>query len=226
MFFNRRQCLFFVGAKENEAQVKENSKKDEQKMKEEKYSKFSGLNLSKADIKLKYKDKILNLKLPIYMDKNRYYVPVNNVLDQIGVNYIIKEGKVHTEINNKKIDIHKNLANISEKKYKLRKDTILKEDIMYMSLFDFNKIVGLKANWNETEKTISLYKNKEQEKVVNNKNSEKKPAFVRLEDITSNQRYKTPEALEKLRVISDYLYSRNIPFHVAWVPRYLDPKII
>ncbi|MCS4523544.1 hypothetical protein JTT07_03830 [Clostridium botulinum] len=38
-------------------------------MKEEKYSKFSGLNLSKVDIKLKYKDKILNLKLPIYMDK-------------------------------------------------------------------------------------------------------------------------------------------------------------
>ncbi|MCS4464375.1 hypothetical protein JTT01_10475 [Clostridium botulinum] len=71
-------------------------------MKEEKYSKFSGLNLSKVDIKLKYKDKILNLKLPIYMDKNRYYVPVNNVLDQIGVNYIIKEGKVHTEINNKR----------------------------------------------------------------------------------------------------------------------------
>ncbi|WP_061310278.1 polysaccharide deacetylase family protein [Clostridium botulinum] len=216
---------FFVGAKENEAQVKENSKKDEQKMKEEKYSKFSGLNLSKADIKLKYKDKILNLKLPIYMDKNRYYVPVNNVLDQIDVNYIIKEGKVHTEINNKKIDIHKNLANISGKKYKLRKDTILKEDIMYMSLFDFNKIVGLKANWNETEKIISLYKNKEQEKIENNnKNSKRKPAFVRLEDITSNQRYKTPEELEKLRVISDYLYSKNIPFHVAWVPRYLDPK--
>ncbi len=151
---------FFVGAKDNKTQVKENSKKDEQKIKEEKYSKFLGLNLNKADIKLKYKDKILNLKLPIYMDKNRYYIPVNNVLDQIGVNYIIKEGKVHTEINNKKIDIHKNLANISGKKYKLRKDTILKEDIMYMSLFDFNKIVGLKANWNETEKTISLYKNK------------------------------------------------------------------
>ncbi|MCC5425376.1 polysaccharide deacetylase family protein, partial [Clostridium botulinum] len=110
--------------------------------------------------------------------------------------------------------------------YKLRKDTILKEDIMYMSLFDFNKIVGLKANWNETEKIISLYKNKEQEKIENNNSndSKKKPAFVRLEDITSNQRYKTPEELEKLRVISDYLYSKNIPFHVAWVPRYLDPK--
>lgn len=182
-------------------------------MKEEKYSKFSGLNLSKADIKLKYKDKILNLKLPIYIDKNRYYVPVNNVLDQIGVNYIIKEGKIHTEIDNKKIDIHKNLANISGEKYKLRKDTILKEDIMYMSLFDFNKIIGLKANWNETEKIISLYKNKEQGKIENNnKDSKRKPAFVRLEDITSNQRYKTPEELEKLRVISDYLYSKKYLF--------------
>lgn len=217
---------FLVGCKNNKAQVTQNSKKDEQKIKEEKYSKFSGLNLSKTDIKLKYKGEVLNLKLPIYMDKNRYYVPVNNVLDQIGINYKIKEGKAHIEIGDKKIDINKNLASISKEKYKLRKDAILKEDIMYMSLFDFNKIMGLKANWNESEKTISLYKNKEQEKIENNKSKDSKikPAFVRLEDITSNQRYKTPETLEKLRVISDYLYSKNIPFHVAWVPRYLDPK--
>ncbi|EJE7234110.1 DUF2334 domain-containing protein [Clostridium sporogenes] len=217
---------FLVGCKNNKAQVTQNSKKDEQKIKEEKYSEFSGLNLSKTDIKLKYKGEVLNLKLPIYMDKNRYYVPVNNVLDEIGINYKIKEGKAHIEIGDKKIDINKNLANISKEKYKLRKDAILKEDIMYMSLFDFNKIMGLKANWNESEKTISLYKNKEQEKIENNKSKDSKikPAFVRLEDITSNQRYKTPEALEKLRVISDYLYSKNIPFHVAWVPKYLDPK--
>lgn len=217
---------FLVGCKNNKAQVTQNSKKDEQKIKEEKYSKFSGLNLSKTDIKLKYKGEVLNLKLPIYMDKNRYYVPVNNVLDKIHVNYTIKQGKAHIENGDKKIDIDKNLANISGEKYKLRKDVILKEDIMYMSLFDFNKIMGLKANWNESEKTISLYKNKKQEKIENNKSKDSKikPAFVRLEDITSNQRYKTPEALEKLRVISDYLYSKNIPFHVAWVPRYLDPK--
>nr|WP_278001474.1 DUF2334 domain-containing protein [Clostridium botulinum] len=217
---------FLVGCKNNKAQVTQNSRKDEQKIKEEKYSKFSGLNLSKTDIKLKYKGEILNLKLPIYMDKNRYYVPVNNVLDKINVNYTIKQGKAHVENGDKNIDIDKNLANISGEKYKLRKDVILKEDIMYMSFFDFNKIMGLKANWNESEKTISLYKNKDKKKIENNKNKDSKikPAFVRLEDITSNQRYKTPEALEKLRVISDYLYSKKIPFHVAWVPRYLDPK--
>lgn len=49
---------------------------------------------------------------------------------------------------------------------------------MYMSLFDFNKIIGLKANWNETEKIISLYKNKEQGKIENNnKDSKRKPAL-------------------------------------------------
>ncbi len=72
------------------------------------------------------------------------------------MNYTIKQGKAHVENGDKKIDIDKNLANISGEKYKLRKDVILKEDIMYMSFFDFNKIMGLKANWNESEKTISL----------------------------------------------------------------------
>lgn len=218
--------IFFVGAKDDKAQVKEDSKKNEQKIKEERYSNFPGLNLSKADIKLKYKEKILSLRLPIYMDKNRYYIPVNNVLDEIGIDYTLKDGKVHIESSGKKIDIDKTFANIFGEKYKLRKDSILNKDIMYMSLFDFAKILGLKANWNEPEKTIVLYKNKIQEKITNNKNknSKTKPALVRLEDITSNQRYKTPEALEKLRIISDYLCSKKIPFHVAWVPRYLDPK--
>ncbi|MCR1934826.1 DUF2334 domain-containing protein [Clostridium tepidum] len=218
--------IFFIGAKNNKIQVKENSKKNEQKIKEERYSNFSPLNLSKADIKLKYKGKILNLKLPIYMDKNRYYIPVNNVLDEFGIDYIVKDEKVHIESDGKKIDIGKTVANVLGEKYKLRKDSILNKDIMYIYLFDFAKILGLKANWNESEKTIVLYKNKIQEKITNNKikNPKVKPALVRLEDITSNQRYKTPEALEKLRIISDYLCSKKIPFHIAWVPRYLDPK--
>lgn len=224
MLINSCWRLFFVGHKDTKAKVKNNNQ-NEAEIKEKRYAKFSGLKLSKGDIKLKYKDKVLNLKLPIYMDKNRYYVPVNNVLDQMGINYTIKDGKFNIEINNRKIDIDKNLANISGEKYKFRKSPILKDEIMYMSLFDFNKIIGLKANWNEAEKTIILYNNKEEKakKLDNNKDAKRKPSFVRLEDITSEQRYKTPEALERLRIISDYLYSKNIPFHVAWVPRYIDP---
>lgn len=214
---------FSIEAKDVKQPVKDNPKKSEQQIKEEKYSKFSGLNLNKAQIALGHKGKKLNLKLPIYMDKNRYYVPVNNLLDQIGGKITVKDGKANIEIDNKKISIENNSANISGKEYKLRKSAILKEEILYLSLFDFNKIADLKANWNEKEKTINLYKNKEQ-LTKENKNSKGKTAFVRIEDITSAQRYKTDESLEKLRAIADYLYSKDIPFHVAWVPRYLDPK--
>ncbi len=100
------------------------------------------------------------------MDKNRYYIPVNNVLDEFGIDYIVKDEKVHIESDGKKIDIGKTVANVLGEKYKLRKDSILNKDIMYIYLFDFAKILGLKANWNESEKTIVLYKNKIQEKIT------------------------------------------------------------
>ena len=51
-----------------------------------------------------------------------------------------------------------------------------------------------------------------------------KPALIRLEDIAAGHLYGPPEALAKLRIISDYLYQEQIPFHIAWVPRYIDPR--
>ncbi len=50
-----------------------------------------------------------------------------------------------------------------------------------------------------------------------------KPALVRLEDIGPGGPYGSEEALQKLAAIADYLYQEGVPFHVALIPRFLDP---
>lgn len=47
-------------------------------------------------------------------------------------------------------------------------------------------------------------------------------ALIKFEDIGPGGEYGDEESLQKLRVIVDYLYSQNIPFHVALIPRYVD----
>jgi hypothetical protein len=40
--------------------------------------------MNKDDIKFKYEGNDLALTLPVYVDKNRYYIPLTEIVDKIG----------------------------------------------------------------------------------------------------------------------------------------------
>lgn len=48
-------------------------------------------------------------------------------------------------------------------------------------------------------------------------------AMLRLEDIGPGGAYESEESLLRLKAIGHFLHSRGIPFHIAVIPRYLDP---
>jgi len=52
----------------------------------------------------------------------------------------------------------------------------------------------------------------------------RKRALVRLEDVGPGGWYGTEERLAKLRAVADMLQQAGVPFHVALVPRYVDPQ--
>ncbi|TCP58298.1 FG-GAP repeat protein [Tumebacillus sp. BK434] len=49
-------------------------------------------------------------------------------------------------------------------------------------------------------------------------------ALLRLEDVGPGGFYESEESLWKLRVIADFLSASGVPFHVAMIPRYVNPK--
>ncbi|KAA8665193.1 DUF2334 domain-containing protein [Clostridium sp. WLY-B-L2] len=184
-----------------------------------KFSSFKGLDMKEEDIRLNFKMKPLSLQLPIYNDNNRLYIPVSEICNT----ELTKDNAV-VKMNDKSVRINllKNSYYEGNKEYNLRKKAIASEDVLYLSLFDFTKLFNLKTDWDVETKTLSLFYNSD---ILLQKIEKKhgRPALIRLEDITAGQRYATSESLEKLRIIADYLYHENVPFHVAWIPRYMNP---
>ena len=186
---------------------------------------FKEIDLKKENITVNFEGSKLNLTLPIYVDNNRYYLPLTEIISRINGKITFKDGVAFIEINNDKIDIHtkENYFNLNSQKFNLKKKAIVSGDIIYVSLFDMKKMLNLKIDWDEEKNSIGLFRNRDRLLAVKQPQNGK-TALIRFEDVTADQRYSTPESLEKLRIIFDYCYSRNIPMHLGWTPRFIDPK--
>lgn len=192
-----------------------------------KYSNITDLKLSKDNISINFEGKPLKLILSIYNDKNRLYLPFSELIDKLNGKIVDNKDAINIIINNKNI-----FMNSKDKKYwfddnpnvkfNLKKNIIKSDGVIYISLIDLVTMLDLKTKWNLENKKINLFWNREKVVHLVKNQASSKYALIRLEDITAAQRYKTAKQLEKLRVVGDYLYSCGVPFHIAWVPRYID----
>lgn len=201
--------------------------KTENQIKPQLISKFQELNFPKDQIKFSFEGKPIQLTLSIYNDKNRLYIPFSELIYKIHGKLAIKNDIINIIFNNKNIFIVNKdkkywFADNPNKKFDLKKNIIKNGDVIYISLIDLTTIIDLKTRWDIEKKKINLFLNKEKVVTLVKNQPSSKNALIRLEDITAAQRYETTEQLEKLRVIGDYLYSLGVPFHIAWVPRYID----
>lgn len=188
---------------------------------------FNALNMNEDSVSIKFEGKPLALILPIYLEANRYYLPLTEIINKLGGKIKIEkaDNKVTLEMNHitKIIDINNNSYSENGQEIKLEKSVIISGDFVYITMYDFCRMLNLKSDWDIQNKVLSFFYNREKtgEKQIPTSG---KPVLMRLEDIAPGYLYNNPDTLEKLRVITDYLYSGNIPFHVAWVPRYIDPR--
>lgn len=187
---------------------------------------FKGLDMTEDSVSIKFEGKTLALSLPTYIDTNRYYFPLTEIINQAGGKIEQSSDRVTFELNHntETIDINNNSFSENGQQIKLKKNIIVTGHFVYLSMYDVCRMLNLKADWDIKNKVISLFYNREKKTVQKQTITSGKPALIRLEDIAPGYLYNDPEALEKLRIITDFLYSENIPFHVAWVPRYIDPR--
>jgi len=109
---------------------------------------------------------------------------------------------------------------------KLKKELINNNDLYYIGLSDLSNILNMYTRWDKNSKTIYCKTND-----ITFENLEKytpkinQIGLIRLEDIVlSNQEY-DKDFLDKLRIIGNFLDSKNIPYHIAWIPRYVCPSM-
>lgn len=206
-------CILYRNTEDNDNAINEEIKQSHE------------IQWGQDNIALFFENKRMELSHPIYYDTNRYYLPASEIITKLGGKTILKNKSVTIILGKKKriIDLTKNTCLLNDKVVNLKKKVILIDNVVYINLFDFIKLFDLNVTWNTDAKSLSFYYNRDKS-VMPLRSAAGKPALIRLEDLCSSPFYLSSASLEKLRIVSDYLYAENVPFHVTCIPRYIDPR--
>ena len=194
-----------------------------------KFKNFYSLDKPEDEIKINLNGKVQNLSFPIYLDKNRYLIPLNEIVNLNKGNLNIKEDLISLSLLNKNIDINfKNASwkdsNKEEIPFKI--PPIIKGNAVYVSLIDFSNMFDLKSRWIYKDKLIKLYTNKDMTDITPYKGKGTQKGIIRFEDVASSGTGTLEDSnyLESIRVMARYLGKKNVPYHVSWIPRYINPE--
>ena len=180
--------------------------------------------LDEHSVSLSFEGRTLSLARPVYLERNRYFVPMTDLVTQIGGTISLTQGlaDINTAGFTVKLDIERASYKVGGQRIYMKQQPFVADDSLYICLFDLQKMLDLKVVWDEAASSIHLYRNRDRLEETAQA-QEGRPALIRFEDIVSQQRYASAEALEKLRIVFDYCYAKGIPMHLGWVPRYIDP---
>lgn len=175
-----------------------------------------------VNVNFNFEGKPLKLNHKCIQCDNRYYLDMEDVCSVTGDELKIEDD--YATINDVKIDLKSGRYQKGKKWKDLRGEAVMVEDKLYMTMIDITELLNLKTSWDSTSSTISIFKNRQ---VLDKEKAPKsltKRAYMRLEDVTAGDVYSKDENLEKFRIEGDYLEQKGAKFHVAWVPRYVNPE--
>lgn len=140
----------------------------------------------------------VNLNDKIYEKNLRYYISIEDLEKK----EILKEKD--------KLDLRGEVLDLDNKKY--------------ISINDFKELVEAKDDWYENKNSIYMFQGKLNNINCNYKVNEGKAALIRIEDVSAGGVFSEDNNMEKMKYLSDYFKANNIVFHIAWIPRYINPE--
>ena len=191
------------------------------------YTNFIGFDLIKDNVNFKIDGKSLNLKLPIYLDKNRYYISLNEFTDQLNGTIEKIDTFLNIKINDKdySINLSNNIVNCPNNSFPLKKALLDQNNIYYIGFSDFSNMLNLYTRWDKNNKIISCKINDlNMENIIPYQSKINQIGLIRFEDVGLSSQPYDKEYFEKLRIIANYMKQKKIPYHIAWIPRYIIPN--
>lgn len=165
-----------------------------------------------------------NIKdIPVLLKSQRYYIPVSYISKILG--YTVENNKKFIALKNSsvKIKLYDSKFTVSHKTKELRGNIIYQNDDAYISISDIEEIFHLIAVFNFENKEISLLNYDDTQNQALDESEYTKTALLRLEDFTSGGSYSSDKNQTKVKCVANLLYSNGVNFHVAWIPRYINP---
>lgn len=173
------------------------------------------------NLSLIYKNKKINLENKLIYKNNRIYLNLKDIVKKLDSKEIIEDNNII--INDKvTIDLNEKSFQRNNNKIPLRGDLFIENGEYYISLFDVCEIFNLTTFWNYDNNIIYI-DNKIDKDIENNKENEnEKKAYIRFEDFTAGDVYLSKGALEKVRLVTDYMNKNHEAFSISWIPRYIN----
>lgn len=175
------------------------------------------------DINIFFNGKLIKLENYIYENKQRYYIEIEEALKIFSESEKLTDNNI-IKIDNISLNLNEEKFSKNNTKYTLRGNLLEIDGKDYISINDLEFIFNLRSKWNYEEKEVFLFNEKEVFKETIKVEKNDKLSFIRLEDVTARGLHGSSLNIEKLKVIADYLYSQEIYFHIAWIPRFKDPS--
>lgn len=188
---------------------------------------FTGFDMVQDDVKFIIDGKKLNLKLPIYLDKNRYYISLNEFIEQLNGEIRKVDSSLDIKFHNKSylIDLSQNKVKCPNNEFTLKKKLLNDKDIYYIGFSDFSNMLNLYTRWDKSSKTINCkIDGFNTSNSVQYKTKVNQIGLIRFEDVGLASQSYSKDYFEKLRIMSNYMYQKNIPYHIAWITRYVIPN--
>ncbi|MBN1053356.1 DUF2334 domain-containing protein [Clostridium botulinum] len=216
------------------------------------YSNFKDLGINKDEVTLKINGHDLDFTLPVYLDKNRYYFSLNEIIHNLNGEFTKEEDFLYLNINDElySINLLDNTIQCPNTEFKLKKDLLNSENIYYICFYDLSNMLDLYTRWDKDNKIINCkinssqyinntsakisndnYKNNSVTNELEDKNNSTSTSsehtqigLIRFEDVCVTSQYYDKNYFENLRIIGEYMNEQNIPYHIAWIPRYKNPN--
>lgn len=174
-------------------------------------------------VKIFIEDKPLVLENNIYEKNLRYYISIEDL--QKNGQVILETNKVLSSLNKDNyIDLNSKeiLTNVGN--MALRGEVLDIGNKKYISLNDFKELIGARDDWYSDKNSIYFYLGKDKNLNTNYEVNEGKAALIRIEDVTSGGVFSQDNNMEKMKYLGDYFKNNNIVYHIAWIPRYVNPE--
>ena len=211
----------------NNTKQQSNSIDDDPKSVEKIIKNFKGLDLEKDKIDLNIEGKKMDLSLPIYTERNRYYIPLTELVEKLQGKITEEDNLIKVNVLNDEIKINKSSNSYLDKdnqEKKFKKPLIEKDGVVYITFNDFSKAFNMISRWNDKDKSIKAYKCRRKPDYPKYQKKIDTYGFIRLEDVSVDKDDDSSSYYETLRVIGDDLGERGVPFSVAWIPKLVDPS--
>lgn len=175
----------------------------------------------KSNVKISFLNKEISLKNSVYLSTGRLYIPFEEFVNNIGGVFTENSLSFSVNYNNRIYNFDKTAEKNFPKSY------VFINNVQYISLYNLLEKLEMIPVFDSVNDKINIcFKDtSDVPKLKAKENSTS--AYLRLEDIMADGKDKEPKyddlGLEKLRILSDYLYNRGQVFYIAWIPVYKNP---